>query len=110
MELVQTLPADQAAAHNRIKNAIFAAALMLALIPVADAGTTGAAFQTFYTFINDAATGYLGRGIALTGGVIGLGMGAATGKALPAAIGIVLAIFGALGPAIVNSIFASAII
>lgn len=110
MQLVHNHLAIEALSSNRAKTVLFATVLMLAMIPVADAGTTGAAFQTFYNFIYQASTGYLGRGIALTGGVIGLGMGAATGKALPAAIGIVLAIFGALGPAIVNSIFASAVV
>ncbi len=96
---------------QRQKRKLMLALSIAALLPLAaDAGTTGAAFQTFYNFIFQAATGYLGRGIALTGGIIGLGMGAATGKALPAAIGIVLAIFGALGPAIVNSIFSSAVV
>lgn len=69
--------------------------------------TTGGEFQTAYDFINDAATGYLGRSIAIAGGLIGLGMGAASGKALPAVMGVVLAMFGAMGPAIIDSIFAS---
>ncbi|MDM4770892.1 hypothetical protein [Solimonas sp. SE-A11] len=92
------------------RNLMLALSAALMLPMAADAATTGGAFLTFYNFIFQAATGYLGRGIALTGGIIGLGMGAATGKALPAAIGIVLAIFGALGPAIVNSIFSSAVV
>jgi len=74
------------------------------------AGTSGAEFQGVYDFIYDAATGYLGRAIAITGGVIGLGIGAATGKPLPAIIGIVLAIFGSLGPTIIDTIFASGLI
>lgn len=74
------------------------------------AGTTGSDFKEFYDWIYGAATGYLGRGIALVGGVIGLGYGAASGKALPAIVGIVLAIFGALGPKIIDTIFKSAII
>ena len=74
------------------------------------AATTGTAFQPFYTFIDQAATGYLGRGIAITGGVVGLGTGAALGKPILAAIGIVLAIFGALGPTIADSIFNTAVV
>jgi conjugal transfer pilus assembly protein TraA len=85
-------------------------AMVLAFPTVASAATTGAEFQAVYDFIYNAATGYLGRSIAIAGGLIGLGIGAATGKAIPAIIGIVLAIFGALGPSIVNSIFASAVI
>lgn len=84
--------------------------LTFALPSVALAATTGSEFQAVYDFVFNAATGYLGRAIAIAGGLIGLGIGAASGKALPAVIGIVLAIFGALGPSIINSVFGSAII
>ena len=83
---------------------------LVVLPSVALAATTGPEFQTAYQFFFDAATGYLGRGIAIVGGVIGLGIGAARGSALPAIIGVILAVFGALGPAIIDSIFGSAVI
>lgn len=73
-------------------------------------GTGGAEFQGFYDFIYDAATGYLGRSIAIVGGIIGLAAGAGSGKALPAIIGVFLAIFGVIGPTIVNAMFTSATI
>lgn len=73
-------------------------------------GAGGTEFQAFYNFIYAAATGYLGRSIAIVGGLIGLGIGAGTGKALPAVIGVFLAIFGVLGPTIVNALFTSATI
>ena len=79
---------------------------VVALMPeMALAATTGTEFQAVYTFVHDAATGYLGRAIAITGGIIGLGFGAASGKALPAIVGVVLAMFGAIGPSIINTIF-----
>ena len=81
------------------------------LVPgVALAATTGGEFQAFYDFIYDAATGYLGRGLAITGGVFGLAYGIGKGSPLPAVLGIVLAIFGMLGPTIVNALFSSATI
>lgn len=111
METINNLQMSLAKTFNP-KNAKIAFFTMFSIVfmGAATAATTGGEFQAFYDFIYNAATGYLGRGIALTGGVIGLGVGAASGKALPAIIGIVLAIFGALGPTIVNSLFASAII
>lgn len=85
--------------------------LLALLLPVAAfAATTGTEFKAFYDFVYDAATGYLGRGLAITGGIIMLGVAAGTGKATVAIIGVVLAIFGSLGPTIINAIFASAII
>lgn len=82
-----------------------------ALLPTAVfASTTGAEFQAVYDFIFGAATGYLGRAIAIAGGLIGLGFGAASGRPVIAVVGIVLAIFGALGPTIINTIFGSALI
>lgn len=68
------------------------------------------AFKGFYDFVMGAATGTLGKGIALTGGLIGLGFGAASGRALPAIVGVVLAMFGAIGPKIITSLFGSALI
>lgn len=77
---------------------------------IALAATTGGEFQAFYDFIYNAATGYLGRGLAITGGVFGLAYGIGKGSPLPAVLGIVLAIFGMLGPTIVNALFNSATI
>lgn len=84
---------------------ISAMVMVMVLPQLALAATTGTEFQAVYDFVYDAATGYLGRAIAIVGGLIGLGAGAASGKALPAIVGVVLAMFGALGPAIINSIF-----
>lgn len=89
---------------------MFALTVVLLLPVLASASTSGAAFKDFYDFVYDAATGYLGRGIAIVGGLIMLGVAAGSGKATIAILGVVLAIFGALGPGIINSIFNSAII
>ena len=81
------------------------------LVPVmAFAAVTGTDFKDLYDFFYDASTGYLGRAIALVGGLMGLGVGAATGKPVPALMGVVLAIFGTMGPTLVNNLFNSAII
>ncbi len=85
--------------------------LFFFLIPAtAIAATTGADFQDLYDFFYEAATGYLGRAIAIVGGLMGLGVGAATGKPIPALMGIVLAVFGTLGPTLINNLFSSATI
>lgn len=95
---------------NRNAQLLLIVTLVLLVPAVAQASTTGGDFEPLYNFIYGAVTGYLGRSIALVGGVIGLGMGAATGRALPALLGVILAVFGTLGPTIINSLFAGAVI
>ncbi len=95
-------------ANLQLRKALLVAGITgsaLVLPDIAAAATTGTEFQDLYNFVNNAATGYLGRALAITGGLFGLGVGAATGRAMLAALGIVLAIFGALGPTIVDAIF-----
>ncbi len=85
--------------------------LFFLLIPAtAIAATTGGDFEDLYDFFYEAATGYLGRAIAIVGGLMGLGVGAATGKPIPALMGVVLAVFGTLGPTLINNLFSSATI
>lgn len=95
--------------HTAKQAAVAVAILCVACSP-ALASTSGSDFEGVYTFIYDAATGYLGRAIALFAGVVGLALGAASGKAMPAIMGVILAIFGTLGPTIINSLFGSALI
>ncbi len=83
---------------------------VLVLPATAIAATTGAEFKDLYEFFYEAATGYLGRAIAIVGGLMGLGVGAATGKPIPALMGTVLAIFGTMGPTLINNLFSSATI
>lgn len=95
---------------RRIRDQIDAFALGLVVPAIALAATTGPEFQVFYDFVYNAATGYLGRGLAITGGLIGLGIAAATGKVVIAIIGVVLAVFGILGPQIINALFGGAVV
>lgn len=112
MYMTRDIPVIRTFDNPLLRKRLFMALVVTALLlPVlGSAATTGAVFQGFYQFVYDAATGYLGRGIAITGGLIALGIAAGTGKAVLAISGIVLAIFGALGPTIIDSVFQSAII
>lgn len=83
---------------------------LLLISTVADAGTGGEAFKFIYDFIYEAATGYLGRSVSIIGGIIGLVYAAIAGKMILAGSGILLAIFGILGPQIINFLFESALI
>ena len=96
--------------NTRSSSQLFVAFFGVFLPGLALAATTGGEFQAFYDFIYGAASGYLGRGLATTGGIFGLAYGIGRGSALPAVLGIILAIFGVLGPTIINALFSSATI
>ncbi len=82
----------------------FVVAFVVMATPEAMAAVTGAEFKTLYDWVKGAMTGYLGRAIALVGALIGLGIGAGKGSAVPAIVGIVLAIFAVFGPTIIEGI------
>lgn len=73
-------------------------------------GTGGTEFQGFFDWIIGVATGYGGRSIAIVGGLIGLAIGAAKASAMIGLIGVAIAIFGVVGPAVADAIFTTAII
>ena len=62
-------------------------------------------FYNMWFYAWKLATGYLGRTLALVGGLLGLVYGAMCGRVLYAVMGIVLAVFGSIGPGLVNAIF-----
>ena len=65
-------------------------------------------FSVLFNFINEAATGFLGRSIAIVGGMTGLVYGAVTGRLALGASGIVLGALGAIGPQVIDAVFATA--
>ena len=98
------------------KFVLLSSVLLLMMVVESHAAATGGSttadkdFQTIYDFIYNAATGYLGRAIALFGGIVGLAVGASSGKAMPAIMGVILAVFGTIGPQIIESLFKTALI
>jgi conjugal transfer pilus assembly protein TraA len=86
-------------------------ALTLGLVSLsADATTaTGTEFQTIYTKLNEWATGYLGRAIAVAGFIIGAFFGVAKGSPIPALVGVVFAFFMFYVPQIITAIMGAVI-
>lgn len=86
------------------------AALVLAFVmallftEAALAGTTGTEFQDIYTKIKGWSTGYLGRLLALSTFVIGLGTSIVRQTLFPALTGIGVALVVSLGPALIEGI------
>lgn len=86
------------------KSLMLLAALLTFFSINAFAGTTGTEFAGLYTMIHDWATGYLGRVIAISAFVIGAGMGLARSSAVPALIGVVVALFMFYIPQVIENI------
>ena len=78
--------------------------LFLLLSDPASAGTTGTEFQSIYTKIKGWSTGYLGRLLALSTFIIGLGTSIMRQTLFPALTGIGVALVVSLGPALIEGI------
>lgn len=63
-----------------------------------------------YNFILAAAQGNFVRAVCIVGGLLGLIMGAGSGKPILALTGVVLGMFGVVSPTMINAIFGSAVI
>ena len=93
---------------SRALRALWGAGLALALFLLlhdpAAAGTTGTEFQSIYTKIKGWSTGYLGRLLALSTFIIGLGTSIMRQTLFPALTGIGVALVVSLGPALIEGI------
>lgn len=84
--------------------------LLVGLFSVASyAGTTGNEFQTLFTTLEGWATGYLGRTIAIAAFILGAGMSLARGSAIPALVGVVIAVFMFYIPPVISLIVSAVI-
>lgn len=84
-------------------------AVMLGMPMAAQAGTTGAEFQSFYTWILGVAQGYFGRAISIAAVVIGALLSVAKGNPMPILVGIGFAVFLSYGPTVINGILTATI-
>lgn len=92
------------------KGALTMVAAMLALFSVsAFAGTTGTEFAGIVTQLLNWAQGSLGKAIAIAAFIVGAGIGLARASAVPALIGIVVALFMAYIPSVINNIVSAVI-
>lgn len=88
---------------------ITAAAVAMAIPGLAAASTIPStdSFFELYDFLDTAATGGLGTGIALAGLLIGAGIGAAKASAMPAVGGVATAAMFGFGPGLILDLVAS---
>lgn len=98
------------AKNMKSRAALYLTSLLVSLVATpAFAGTTGTEFQALYNLVNNWATGYLGRTIAVAAFIVGGVVGFAKQTAMPALIGIVFAIVFGLGPTIITNIMTATI-
>lgn len=83
----------------------------LLLVPVGEllAATTGSEYQTLFNRLSGWTSGFLARAFALAALLLGLGIGIAQGSALPAVMGVVVALLASVFPAIVNGMLTAVI-
>lgn len=87
--------------------------LMVALLGLvagaATAGTGGTEFDTMYTMVVDWTEGTLGKLLAVTAFLIGMGMGVIRQSILAVVLGIAFALTLAYAPQIIDAVFTFAI-
>jgi len=86
-----------------------AAALAVVGVGMATAGTTGTEFQGMYTLLQGWGQGFLGKGVAIFAFVFGAGIGFAKQSVLPAVIGMVFALFFAVGPGAIDGMLSATV-
>lgn len=96
--------------HKKILIVAATVLFMIMLATLAHATSTDAWANSGYDFVMAAAQGKFARSICVVGGLVGLMMGAGSGKPILALGGVVLAAFGFLAPTLINAIFGGALI
>lgn len=85
-------------------------ALLMGLVAgAASAGTGGTEFDTMYQMVVDWTEGTLGKLLAVTAFLIGMGMGVIKQSILAVVLGIAFALTLAYAPAIIDAVFSFAI-
>jgi len=94
---------------TKTKNAVKNYGLMVALLGLvagaASAGTGGTEFDTMYQMVVDWTEGTLGKLLAVTAFLIGMGMGVIRQSILAVVLGIAFALTLAYAPQIIDAVF-----
>ena len=80
----------------------------VALIPAAQAGTTGTEFTALFNLLNGWITGYLGRGIAIAAFIIGVA-GSIMGRVSMGLAGLGTAVIIFIIPTVINNLLSAVI-
>jgi conjugal transfer pilus assembly protein TraA len=85
------------------------AILLLLLTNVAVAGTTGAEFLAIYTLLSNWVSGYLGRTIAFSGMILGLGAAALSQRPVLGLVGLFFGVVVLILPTVLNAMLTAII-
>jgi len=98
---------------QKSKNLISRYGLLVATLMVvaasANAGTGGASFNTIYQTIRDWAEGTLGKILAISAFIIGMGIGIVRQSILAIVLGLAFAVSMAYAPAVIDGVFTFAL-
>ncbi|MHB8742094.1 MAG: TraA family conjugative transfer protein [Sulfuricaulis sp.] len=84
-------------------------ATLMVLAGTATAGTGGTTFDTIYTTVRGWAEGTLGKLLAVSAFIIGMGIGIVRQSVLAIVLGLAFAVSLAYAPAVIDSIFTFAL-
>lgn len=96
-------------AKNYMKKYGLFTALLFLLVGTSMAATTDTTFATVYQTVRDWSTGTLGRLLALSAFLIGMGIGLVKQSAMAVVLGIAFALILAYGPTVIEGIFGFAV-
>lgn len=87
---------------------VFLLGTIVALIPTAQAGTTGTEFTALFNLLNGWITGYLGRGIAIAAFIIGVA-GSIMGRVSMGLAGLGTAVIIFIIPTVINNLLSAVV-
>jgi len=94
---------------NVSKRDLLMAALLIGACGIAMSATTGSEFQGLFNRLSDWTSGFLGRSLSFAAFLVGLGLGMARGSALPAVVGIVVALMTSVAPGVINGMLSATV-
>lgn len=95
--------------HHRPLLCVALAATLLFLGNAAMAGVTGVEFLPIFTLLSDWIGGYLGRTIAFTGMILGIGAAALSQRPVLGLVGLFFGILVLILPTVLNSMLGAVI-
>ena len=94
---------------HKMRRYLFITAALALLVGGATAGVTGTEFLPIFTLLSDWVNGYLGRTIAFTGMILGVGSAALAQRPVVGLIGLFFGVIVLVLPTVLNAMLTAVI-